>query len=96
MSRSIQTGWSPGVFHRETIVPFLRLIQVFFRVVEGNPEKIQWYVSQNPEVFYLLELDYPTMKENARELQEELAGNLSRMCRMAARGVDMPGYLSHF
>jgi hypothetical protein len=45
-------------------------------------------------------LDYPTMKENARELQEELAERVfepDRMCRMAAMaGVDMREYIRCF
>jgi hypothetical protein len=100
----------------DTIVPLLKIYPGFIRrvhwdllsfnesaieMLKAAPEKIHWsYVSQNPKVLYLLELDYPTMKENARELQQELAARVfepDRMCRMAARaGVDMRGYLSHF
>jgi hypothetical protein len=100
----------------ETIVPFLKIYPGFIRrlnwellsfnesaieMLKAAPEKIHWsYVSQNPKVLYLLELDYPTMKENARELQEELAARVfdpDRMCRMAAiSGIDMREYIRHF
>jgi hypothetical protein len=100
----------------ETIVPFLKIYPGFIRrvnwellsfnetaidLLKANPEKIHWsYVSQNPKVLYLLELDYPKMKENATDLQQELAGRVfepDRLCRMAASaGIDMRAYLLHF